>query len=97
MRTAIVKNLIFALPILFLTACGPDETVTLTQPLQTCEERQKLTQVLASEDCTSLAKGTKLLIVSETIVDELTFECVRQESEQDCRWALGPLRRLAKS
>jgi hypothetical protein len=97
MRTAIVKNLVLALPILFLSNCGPDETVTLTQPLQTCEERQKLTEVLASADCTSVAKGTKLLIVSETIVDELTYECVRQESEQDCRWALGPLRKLGKS
>lgn len=92
-----MKKLVFALPLLFLTACGPDETVTLTQPLQTCEERQKLTEALAGEDCTSVAKGTKLLIVSETVIDELTYECVRRETEQDCRWALGPLRKLGKS
>jgi hypothetical protein len=92
-----LRYLAVALPALLLTACGPDELVIIGQPLQTCEIRQQLTEVLANEECTNLESGTKLLIVSETVVDELTYECVRQETEQDCRWALGPVRRLGKS
>jgi hypothetical protein len=92
-----VKKLLLALPILVLTNCGPEELITLSQPLQTCEVRQNLTEVLSSEDCSSIEKGAKLRIVSEKVVDELTYECVRREDEQDCRWALGPIRRLGKS
>jgi hypothetical protein len=92
-----MRKLVLALPVLFLTNCGPEEAVTLSEPIQTCGTRQELTQVLPNEDCTSIDKGTKLLIVAETVVDELTYECVRPESEQECRWALGPVRRLGKS
>jgi hypothetical protein len=92
-----LKTLVLVLPLLALTACGPEELVTLDQPLQTCEVRQQLTEVLANEDCTSLETGTKLLIVSETVVNELTYECVRLETEEGCRWALGPVRRLGRS
>jgi hypothetical protein len=92
-----MRKLVLALPILFLANCGPEESVTLNQAIQTCGSRQELTEVLANEDCTSIARGTKLLIVAEKVVDELTYECVRPESEQECRWALGPVRRLGKS
>jgi hypothetical protein len=96
-RSADMRKLVLALPLLFLAHCGPDELVTLNQPIQTCQTRQELTEVLAGEGCTSIDKGTKLLIVSEKVIDELTYECVRPEHEQDCRWALGPVRRLGKS
>jgi hypothetical protein len=92
-----MKKLMLALPLLFLTACGPEEIVTLGQRLQTCESREELTEVTASEDCTSIEKGTKLLIVSQAVVDELTYECVRRESDTGCRWALGPVRRFGKT
>jgi len=96
-RSADMKRLVLVLPVLLLANCGPEELVTLNHPIQTCETRQELTEVLASEGCTSLDKGTKLLIVSEKVVDELTYECVRPQNEQECRWALGPVRRLGKS
>jgi hypothetical protein len=92
-----MRKLILALPVLCLTNCGPEEAVTLNQPIQTCSTRQALTEVLANEDCTSINKGTKLLIVAETVIDDLTYECVRPEDAQECRWVLGPVRRLGRS
>lgn len=92
-----MRKLALAAPILLLANCGPEELVTLNQPIQTCKTQQELTQVIAAEGCTSLRQGTHLVIVSETVVDELTYECVRQQSEPECRWALGPVRRLGRS
>jgi hypothetical protein len=92
-----VKKLLLALSVLFLANCSPEEIVTLSQSLQTCESRQGLIEVVAGEDCVSIAKGTKLMIVSEAIVGELTYECVRREGDQECRWALGPVRRFGKT
>ena len=96
MKTTVIALALCMGAVLATAACSPEDVVTLDTPIQTCSVREELTRATSGEGCRNIAKGTKLLIVSEQVVDELTFECVRQEREAECRWVLGPVKLFAK-